>query len=90
METVSCERKMLHIRAGTQKCSESLKKKKNNAMEGTKVDMCLQLYIHELLYCHEATLKVYCLLSYCTAIVRIIQPIVFLRNMLVVQAVLVH
>lgn len=28
METVSCERKMLHIRAGTQKCFERLKKRK--------------------------------------------------------------
>lgn len=30
METVSCKRKMMHIRAVTQKCIESLKKKQIN------------------------------------------------------------
>ena len=31
METVSCKRKMIHIRAATQNCIGSLKRKQNNA-----------------------------------------------------------
>lgn len=35
METVSCKRKIMHIRDVTQKCTESFKGKQNNAKKDT-------------------------------------------------------